>query len=227
MKQSKTVSILSSLLIALFFLSAAVATPILFRGWYYREAEALKLEEKTGYSTETIHGAFNQLMDYLVKDEPFGMGELPWSESGKSHFADCQTLFHLDFILLWGSAAGLILLAFLRRRVVPYRFLGRSPAFWTFVVTLAVFLVLGLWAVVDFSSLFSAFHNLFFPGKTNWIFDERTDPIILLLPEAFWAHTAALAGGLTLSGEALAVLGGAAWNWFLGPKNVYEMARDL
>ena len=36
------------------------------------------------------------------------------------------------------------------------------------------------------------FHTLFFPGKTNWIFDWRTDPIILFLPEAFFRNCALL-----------------------------------
>ena len=37
---------------------------------------------------------------------------------------------------------------------------------------------------------FTLFHTLFFPGKTNWIFDWRTDPVILILPEAFFRNCA-------------------------------------
>ena len=39
------------------------------------------------------------------------------------------------------------------------------------------------------------FHSLFFPGKTNWPFDWRTDPIILVLPQDFFLHCALLIGG--------------------------------
>jgi len=39
------------------------------------------------------------------------------------------------------------------------------------------------------------FHSIFFPGKTNWLFDWRTDPIILVLPQDFFMHCAMLIGG--------------------------------
>ena len=83
-------------------------------------------------------------------------------------------------------------------------------------------LLLTVWALVDFNSLFSAFHTLFFPGKTNWIFDYRTDQIILILPEAFWARAAALVVGLTLALEGAAVILGVLWRRSHGPRNVYE-----
>jgi len=217
-----------SLLIALFFFSAAIAIPILWRGWYYHEVEVLGLAEQTGFSTETIYDAFNQVMDFLVKDAPFGVGALPWSENGRSHFSDCKDLFQLDFSLLGASLLGLFVVMFLRLRgLSPYRFLGRSPAFWTLIGTLAVLLVLGIWAVVDFNSLFTAFHALCFPGKINWMFDARTDPVILILPEAFWAHTAALVGAVILGGETLTVLTSALWQRIHAPKNIYELAKRL
>ena len=45
---------------------------------------------------------------------------------------------------------------------------------------------------LDFQRAFVVFHTLFFPGKTNWLFDWRTDPIILFLPEAFFRNCALL-----------------------------------
>ncbi|MDD5937405.1 MAG: TIGR01906 family membrane protein [Clostridiales bacterium] len=224
MKRSKVFSILCSLLIALCCLTAAIAVPILCRSFYYAQIDALELVEKTGWSENTIRGAFDEVMDYLVKDAPFGTGQLKWSESGRSHFADCKGLFRLDFILLGASAAGLLILAVLRstKRLRLHFFLGRTPAFWALIGTAAVLLLLTVWALVDFNSLFSAFHTLFFPGKTNWIFDYRTDQIILILPEAFWARAAALVVGLTLALEGAAVILGVLWRRSHGPRNVYE-----
>lgn len=34
------------------------------------------------------------------------------------------------------------------------------------------------------------FHSIFFPGKDNWLFDPVTDPVILILPEAFFRNCA-------------------------------------
>ena len=36
------------------------------------------------------------------------------------------------------------------------------------------------------------FHSIFFPGKDNWLFDPATDPVILILPEAFFRSCAIL-----------------------------------
>ncbi|MDY6096348.1 MAG: DUF1461 domain-containing protein [Oscillospiraceae bacterium] len=34
---------------------------------------------------------------------------------------------------------------------------------------------------------------MFFPGKTNWLFDPRTDQIILILPDTYFRNCAILA----------------------------------
>ena len=98
-----------------------------------------------------------------------------------AHFADCKRLFQLDFIVL-AAAGAFLLLVFLvlRQQRDFHRFLGRGPCFWAFMGMLLILGGLALWAVLDFSSLFTAFHRLFFPGKTNWTFDPRLDEIILI-----------------------------------------------
>lgn len=226
-RDSKFLSVVTSILIALFCLSAAIAVPILGRDWYYSQVKALDLSALTGFSTEVIHGAFDQVMDFLVKGAPFGTGELQWSQSGMSHFADCRVLFQLDFILLGVSAVGLLLLFLVRLRRSVHHFKGFSPAFWALCGTLVLLLVFGIWAMVDFEGLFTAFHTLCFPGKTNWVFDYRTDQIILILPEAFWARTAALVGMLTLAFEVVLALLGHLLHRLCAPKSVYEVAKRL
>ncbi len=121
MRPSKFLSALCSLLLALFLLTAAIAVPILCRPLYYAQIDALDLTENTGWDEETIRGAYDQVMDYLVGNAPFGTGKLKWSESGRAHFADCRVLFRLDFALLGVSAAGLLLLGALRwgKRISP------------------------------------------------------------------------------------------------------------
>lgn len=207
-KPSKLLSALTSLALALFLVTGAVAVPILWRGFYYGQMEALSLTARTGFSPEVIREAFDTVMDYLVKGAPFGTGRLPWSEEGMAHFADCRGLFRLDFIALAVSALFLLIILLLvwREKVSLHRFLGRGPCFWAFVFMTAAVLVLGVWGLVDFESLFTAFHHAFFPGKTNWVFDYRTDAIILILPEDFWARAAALVAGLAFGGGLLLTL---------------------
>lgn len=221
-RSSKLLTLFATLVTMVFSLSAAIALPIFWRGWYYGQIVSLRLVEATGYAESVIRDAFDCVMDYLVKDAPFSTGALLWSESGAAHFADCKVLFRLDFGVLAVSGALLLLLVLLSLRFSSFReSFAFSPPLLALGVTVLFALALGLWAFVDFEGLFNSFHHLCFPGKTNWVFDWRTDEIIRILPQTFWARTAALVGFATLALQGLLAL---LYNW-LQPKNVYEELR--
>lgn len=59
-----------------------------------------------------------------------------------------------------------------------------------FAAGLWLFLLIALLAALDFDGAFTVFHSIFFPGKDNWLFDPVTDPVILILPEAFFRNCA-------------------------------------
>lgn len=207
MKQSKSLSIALALLTALFILSASIAVPILFRPFYYWQIGPLGLEEYTGLTRAQIVEAYDETLDFCTGlTSEFSTGVLAWSPSGRDHFVDVRRLFLLDL----GAAAvtGLCLVAWavIRHRSVlrPYRFWGRGPGFWGSVGLGGAFLVVGGLAALDFQRAFVVFHSLFFPGKDNWIFDWRTDQIILILPEEFFRNCAILV--LVLIVAACAVL---------------------
>lgn len=228
-KPSKLFSLLTSAALVLFLVTGSVAAPILCRPFYYSQIQSLDLPGQTGYSEEVIREAFDQVMDYLVGDEPFGTGELRWSESGRAHFADCRVLFQLDFRILEVTAALLAAVAVLTLagKLRLHRFGGRGPCFWAFIGMGIAVLLLGIWAVIDFTSLFTAFHTLLFPGKTNWVFDYRLDEIILILPEPFWARAAALVAGLAFGGGALLTVLEAVLHRLRRPRSVYEELKEL
>lgn len=226
-KPSKFFSVLTSAALVVFLITGAVAVPILWRGFYYGQIDALSLPARTGFSPEIIRGAFDAVMDFLVMGAPFGTGQLKWSQEGQAHFADCKGLFRLDFLLLGISAAMLLAIVILmgRKMLRLHRFGGRGPCFWAFVCMTAAVLALGLWGLVDFESLFTAFHTVFFPGKTNWVFDYRYDQIILILPEDFWARAAALVAALAFGGGALLTILEELLHRIGTPKSVYEELR--
>lgn len=228
-KPSKLFSVLTSAALALFLLTGAVAAPILWRGFYYGQIDALSLPARTGFSPAVIRGAFDEVMDYLVKGAPFGTGELRWSESGMAHFADCKVLFQLDFRILEISAVFLLVILLLTatKKLVLHRFGGRGPCFWTFAAMAAAILVFGLWGLFSFESLFTAFHTLFFPGKDNWVFDYRLDQIILILPADFWARAAALVAGLAFGVGALLAVLEEVLHRVKTPKSIYEEIRRM
>ena len=98
----------------------------------------------------------------------------------------------LTFSLL--SLAALLVLFVLSRRkkLTPTPLMGHGPGFWAAIGLGGLFLIVGALAATNFERAFVIFHSLFFPGKTNWLFDWRTDPIILLLPEDFFRNCAIL-----------------------------------
>lgn len=201
MKTSKLFSILCSVLIALAVLSGSIAVPILCRSFYYAQIGPLGLEEYTGLNETVIREAYDDVLDYCTgKTDTFSAGLLPFSDSGASHFADVRGLFLLDLRVLGISLAGLVLvLMFARwRRLRPHYFLGRGPGFWGAAGLGGAFLVVGGLAALDFDRAFVVFHTLFFPGKDNWIFDWRTDPVILILPQDFFRNCAILILALLL-----------------------------
>lgn len=208
MNRSKPFTILLIVTIILFFLSAAIALPILCRPYYYWQIDALDLVGRTGFDYDTIRAAYDDVMDYLLHGGAFRTGALEWSSDGFAHFADCRILFHTDFTLAASSAVLLGALYALRRwkQIEFVRFLGKGPAFWAFAVLAAFFLVLGLWALADFNSLFRAFHAVLFPGQTNWLFDPDRDEIIRILPDDFWARTGAVVLALCIGGSGVNAL---------------------
>ncbi len=181
----------------LFSVSTAIAVPLLFRPFYYIHIALLDLPARTGWTAAEIRQAFDEMMDFCIGGAPFGTGVLRWSERGMSHFADCAVLFHLDLSVLAFSALALLLCFFFYRRGLhPTEPLGRGPAFWAGSVLAAGFILLALLAALDFDAAFVTFHQIFFPGKENWLFDPATDEIILILPQIFFQNCAILIAAL-------------------------------
>lgn len=209
MKTSKSLSVLQSVLTALLVLSGSIAAPLLCRPFYYAHIGPLGLAEYTGLTVGQIREAFDQVMDFCLGLRPdFSAGVLIWSKSGADHFADVRTLFLLDLWVLGLTLAALAVTVLYCRRnkVRPYCFLGRGPGFWAAVGLGTTFLVVGGLAALDFDRSFVLFHALFFPGKDNWIFDWRQDPVILILPEEFFQNCAILILALLLLWCAVLIL---------------------
>lgn len=201
MKTSKPLSVVLSVLLALVVLTGSVAVPLLCRPFYYAHIGPMGLEG-WGLTEDEIKTAYNEMMDFcLGRREDFSAGVLRFSPSGADHFADVRGLFLLDLRVLACAAAVLAaVLAVCRvKNTRPYRFLGRGPGTWAAAGLGLTFLTVGGLAALDFDRAFVIFHSLFFPGKDNWIFDWREDPIILFLPQDFFRNCAILILALLLT----------------------------
>lgn len=196
-KTNRILSVIFALALVLFLITAAISLPIYCRGFYYAHIEPMGLPQYTGFSVEQIREAYDEVLDYLTAGKEFGTGVFPHSPEGAAHFADCKVLFDLNRNILLASGAVLLILSLLRRlgKTGSYRLGNKSAAFCAAIFAVVLPLVLGGLAALNFDRAFVIFHSLFFPGKTNWIFNWQTDGIILALPQDFFMHCAMLIGG--------------------------------
>ena len=195
--------------VALVFLvlTVSIGLPIYLRPFYYAHIDALKLDVYSGFTKDQIRTAYDQVLDYLtLPGKPFGTGEIAHSQEGAAHFADCKVLFDLNAWVLVGSALVVLGILLVRKRCkLPSL---RPAAFWAGVSALTLPIVVGTLAAMDFDRAFVIFHQIFFPGKDNWIFNYYTDPIIQVLPQTFFMNCAILIGvGLLLLSGCLLWLG--------------------
>ncbi len=207
---NRLASVFFCLALVVLAITASIGLPIYVRPFYYAQVEPLAIPERTGRTTAEVREAYDQLLDYLtLPGKEFGTGVFPYSEEGKSHFADCKGLFALNGWLLLGSAALTLMLGLLHRHrlICLCRPRGHGLSFPAGVITLVSVALIGLLVAVDFEQAFHVFHTLFFPGKDNWLFSATQDPIIRALPQAFFRNCALLIGGsiLILSITAIAL----------------------
>ena len=208
--KTRLLSVIFALALVLFVLTAAIALPIYIRPFYYAHIEPMGLPAYTGLTAAQLREAYDGILDYLtLPNRPFSCGILPFSADGEAHFADCRVLFDLNAHVLLGSGAVLAVLLILKKKLGPYRLFGRSAAWWAGLLALILPLVVGSLAAINFDRAFVIFHQIFFPGKSNWLFDWRTDPIILALPQEFFRNCAILIGaGLVVFSLSLLIISG-------------------
>ncbi|MBQ8880906.1 MAG: TIGR01906 family membrane protein [Oscillospiraceae bacterium] len=181
-------AMLMAVLIALVILSGAIAVPILFRPFYWWHIGPLGIAEHMGMSVPQIKDAYGEMLDYCIGlSDSFSVGVLPFSASGADHFADVRKLMLLDLAVL--AVAGTLLLVSRRKAV---RLAGHTPGFWSAVGLGVSFAAVGGLVAMDFDRAFTVFHKIFFPGKTNWVFYRHLDPVIDMLPAAFFRNCAIL-----------------------------------
>lgn len=179
--------------IALAVLTGSILPVLLVRGFYTVQIGPLGICEASGLTRRQAAEAYGDVMDYCMGRRPdFAAGVLSFSAEGASHFADVRGLFLLA-VWVFVAAAGLLLagavVCRLRRQRLP-RLGGRTPGFWAACGLGGLFLLIALLAALNFDGAFTVFHSIFFPGKDNWLFDPVTDPVILILPEAFFRNCA-------------------------------------
>lgn len=192
-------NIFIGILFLIFFISLGLIVAINFRPLYYANIKWLNLEARTGLSANIIRLNYDALIDY---NSPFYFGELsfptlPTSASGLFHFVEVKQIFMFFHIAGLVSMVSLIGLIIYKKRKDDYQYLLTSS-----ITTVVIPLILSILCMINFNTVFLLFHKLVFRND-DWLFDPLTDPIINLLPEAFFMQCAFIIIGFVLLGSLL------------------------
>ncbi len=195
--KNKLLTIVFGIAVFFFIISFSIALPIYCRFFYYLQIDALSLPKTTGYSYAQIKFAYDEVLNYLtLPNMPFGTGIFEYTKSGAEHFADCKVLFDINAIALIISTITIITILVLSKlkKIKLYRPFNMSVAFISAISIFVIIFMVGIFVAIDFSWAFTVFHKIFFPNKTNWVFDPNEMEIILALPEQFFLNCAILIG---------------------------------
>ena len=152
-------------------------------------------------SDQTIHaliftGDFSFAGPNATNGEPF------YTEAEQSHMRDVRVVLY-GFLLVALVSAVFVVASLIRGAQDGARWKAVSRGGLWLIIGIVV---VGVFAFVAFDTVFTLFHEIFFPGG-NWSFPADSN-LILVYPEAFW-ELCSLALGV------LCVIGGTIV-WFLG-----------
>ena len=133
-------------------------------------------------SLVTLHLADSEqtnTINYLQNKEPLSVD---YTKDETSHLNDVQKLMHFAnnyFIFVLVIEIFLLIAIYQIDKKQFYK-----PFLYGGIVSTAVLLLILLLTLIDFSSLFTLFHQIFFP-QGNWMFPE-TGKLVNLFPAAFF-----------------------------------------
>lgn len=170
--------IVATLTIGMSFIAALNLTII-----YSYSIDKYNLNTIVNLSKSSLLNDYYNLIYYLqnpfIKNLKFK--NFVMSANGEFHFYEVKKIFLNIYLILFIIIVLSILYIYIKKRIGKkvklYKLLNYGAN------TLIVFLTTLLLSIyIDFSKAFTVFHKIFF-NNDYWIFDERTDPIIRVLPE--------------------------------------------
>lgn len=200
--KEKLSQFLLSVILTLTMISLAVVLTLACKPLFYLDIQALHLPERTGYSEQEIRENYDTLIDYNLSfgDELLELPTLAMSESGRIHFEEVKAIFNLfKYMAIFGalaSAAGILW----QCRKQCYGFLKLTA-----ILSVALPVVIGAAVALNWDWAFVTFHHIAF-NNDYWLFDPATDPVIDILPDAFFLHCAVMILALVILGSVVCEL---------------------
>ena len=153
------------------------------------------LTNRTGLSADQLMLNYKEIVSYLQApgSQYLQLSDFAMSESGVIHFADVKIIFQALYVIviLFVIALGIFLVIKHHEKDKALLSIFNKGANLAFIV----FSLLLVSISVNFSETFTMFHKIFFRND-YWVFDYRTDPVILALPEQLFLILSVIIIGL-------------------------------
>lgn len=177
-------NIIISICLAIFMIGLSVIITLNIKDIYYKDIDKLNIESMTTLSREEIIEHYDYLIDYNLnsKVDEFKLPTLASSNEGKIHFEEVRDIFQAVKLLTIITGIISIVGGILQIRKREFKFLRNSSIL---IIILPVLLAIPI--AIDFNKCFVLFHEIMF-SNDYWIFNPLLDPVINILPEAFFMH---------------------------------------
>lgn len=180
--------------LVLFAITLSVKITVNLRQLYYFDIKYLGIEKFVDMSINEIKKNYDYLINFLYSppNTQFKLPSFKASPEGIIHFYEVKKIFSLVDKIFYIS---LFLSLFGGYLCYKYKdFLIFKYSSWL-LISLPIFLLTVF--SINFNKAFNTFHTLFF-NNDYWIFDIDRDPVINILPEAYFMHCAVLIAVLIL-----------------------------
>ena len=215
--------------IPLFLISVSVSWAVNDPGLYRRGFEKYNIAVYSGITDEDLIRVGAELRRYFnSSEEPlrvvvpvYGMERELYNEREVHHMRDVKGLVRGVY---WVAALTLVFLLAVKGGgyyLWRWAFAQQMARLGLYggLLTLALVLAVGLFALVGFDALFLLFHQISFTNDL-WQLNPRTDYLLIMFPQGFWFDATMRVALTTIAGAVLlvAVSGGYLWyfDWRTG-----------
>ena len=209
--------------IPLFLIAASVAWAVNDPGLYRRGFEKYNIAVYSGITEEDLVRVGAELRRYFnSSEEPLrvvvpvnGMERELYNQREVHHMRDVKGLVRGVYWMAGITLVFLLLVKGAGYYLWRWAFAGQMARLGLYggLLTLALVLAVGLFALVGFDSLFLLFHQLSFTNDL-WQLNPRTDYLLIMFPQGFWFDATMRIALTAIAGAVLLVAVSGGYLWF-------------
>lgn len=178
-------------------LITSVQSVVFDHGFYLDLYQKLDWASTIQVSQEDLEDSIFMMIDYVEGNRDDLNGEITWKKKKQATFNHKEVRHMKDVKNLWLSAkqvmiaswilmilCGAIVLWLQKRQGFLWLLNGYKASLIFFGIVLFLF---GFWWLTDFTSFWTWFHTIVFPGNTDWLLNPATDFMIVICPEEMFS----------------------------------------